>query len=272
MNRQNVIFVCSALLLSTSISFAQKKKVAESPLVIGHVVTMTSNVLKEQRQIYVSLPAGYDTLTSRLPVIYVLDAEYRFGIAQSIQAYFSITTRIPQAILIGIANPSRATRERDYLPGEYGGQAEKFSEFLFTEVFQYVEQSYKASQRRYLAGHSHGGVFVVYSLLNNPGMFDGYIATDPGLKHIYHEGDTLLNRDLNGKKLYLASSDVAYGYLEDVAADTQADFAIFKNRLYQTRATNKLTFKIDHIHDDHGNSYIQGFSRGLRYVFEWRFE
>jgi len=73
-----------------------------------------------------------------------------------------------------------------------------------------------------------------------------------------HSLKCLLNQELSNKKLYLASSDVGYGYLEDVAADMQADFAIIKNRLYQTRQKNKLTFKVDHILDDHGNSYIQG--------------
>jgi predicted alpha/beta superfamily hydrolase len=272
MTRLNFVLVGCLLFFSPKTLPAQTKKAHENPIVIGQIITLKSAVLNEQRQIYVSLPDGYDTLTSNLPVIYVLDAEYRFGIAQSIQSYFNITTRIPRAILIGIANPTKETRQRDYLPKAYGGEAEKFSKFLSEEVFEFVEQGYKASKKRYLAGHSHGGVFVVYTLLNKPDLFEGYIAIDPSLKHIYSDGDTLLNRELKDKRLYLASSDVAYGYLEDVAADMQADFAVFKNRLYQTREKNKLSFKIDHIDDDHGNSYIHGFSRGLRYVFNWRFE
>ena len=64
-----------------------------------------------------------------------------------------------------------------------------------------------------------------------------YIAIDPSLKNIYGPEDTGLQRDLSDKNLYLASSDVAYGFMEDVAADMQADFAMFKNRLIQTRET-----------------------------------
>ena len=211
-------------------------------------------MLNEERQIYIHLPQGYDTLTSRLPVIYVLDAEYRFGVAQSIQSYFNFTTKIPPAILVGIANPTKESRQRDYLPSSYGGQAQNFSKFISIELFTFIEKKFKANGKRYLAGHSHGGVFVVYTLLNNPDLFEGYIAIDPSLKHIYNENDTLMHQELSDKRLYLASSDVAYGYLEDVAADMQADFAIFKNRLYQSRDKNKLSFKIDHIYDDHGDS------------------
>lgn len=265
-------FVACMLFASTNTLLAQPSKVKENPIEIGQILTLKSEVLKEQRKIYLSLPAGYDTVTTKLPVIYVLDAEYRFGIAQSIQAYFNITTKIPNAILIGIANPAKETRQRDYLPKSYGGEAERFSRFLSEELFRFVEQKYKASQKRYLVGHSHGGVFTVYTLLNNPALFDGYLAIDPSLKYIYNDSDSQLDQPLNDKRLYLASSDVAYGYMEDVAADMQADFAVFKNRLYQTREKNKLNFKIDHINDDHGNSYITGFSRGLRYLFNWRFE
>ena len=272
MRKLNLIFVAYLLFLSTSAVFAQHRKNKTDAIEIGHIVTIKSDILNEERQIYVSLPTGYDTLSSRLPVVYVLDAEYRFGIAQSIQSYFNITTRIPKAILIGIANPTKEARQRDYLPSSYGGEAQTFSRFLSEEVFALIEQRYKAGKKRYLAGHSHGGVFVIYTLLNNPNLFEGYLAVDPSLKHIYNDTDTLLSRKLNDKKLYLASSDVGYGYLEDVAADMQADFAIFKNHLYQTREKNKLSFKVDHIRDDHGNSYIQGFSRGLRYLFNWRFE
>jgi predicted alpha/beta superfamily hydrolase len=267
-----VLALFASAFLNFTITLSAQPKNKTQPIEIGQIHTLTSSILNETRQIYVSLPPGYDTITSKIPVIYVLDAEYRFGIAQSIQSYFNITTRIPKAILVGIANPKKETRQRDLLPTSYGGKAETFSRFLSEEVFALVEQKYKASQKRYLVGHSNGGVFVVYSLLNHSNQFEGYIAIDPSMKYIYNDGDTALNQALNNKKLYLASSDVAYGYMEDVAADMQADFAIFKNRLYQAREKNKLSFKIDHIHDDHGNAYIHGLSRGLRYIFDWRFE
>lgn len=272
MKNFKIIFGVCLFCFSTNILFAQNIKSKSVPIEIGHTITIRSKELNEERQIYISLPNGYDTLSSNLPVIYVLDAEYRFGIAQSIQSYFGITTRISQAILVGIANPNQDARQRDYLPKSYGGESQNFSKFLSEELFPFIEQDFKANQQRYLVGHSHGGVFVVYTLLNNPNFFEGYVAIDPSLKHIYNEGDSGLEQDLSTKKLYFASSDVAYGYLEDVAADMQADFAGFKNHLFQTRDKNHLKFKIDHINDDHGNSYIQGYSRGLRYIFDWRFE
>jgi predicted alpha/beta superfamily hydrolase len=252
-----VLWLC-LVLFSTDELFAQQKKNKTKEIEVGKIFTLNSKILNEEREIYVSVPPGYDTLNSKFSVIYILDAEYRFSIAQSIISYFYITTQIPKVIVVGINN--------------YGGEASKFTDFLSMEVFPFIEKNFKSNQTRYIAGHSHGGVFVVHTLLNSPDLFDGYIATDPSLKYMYTETDTLLNQNLNGKKLYLASSDIAYGNLEDVAADMQADFAVFKKYLYQSRESNNLKFKLDHIHDDHGNSYIQGISRGIRYIFNWRFE
>ena len=266
-----LVALCVFQLLSIRIVAQDPGDQAES-IIIGEILSIYSEVLDEKREIYVALPRGYDTLSKKLPVIYVLDAEYRFELAKSIHSYFGITTRTPRAILIGVANPSQDTRVMNLLPNSYGGFADKFSTFISTELFPLVEDRFKANQDRTIIGHSHGGVFTLYTLLNNPDSFSRYIAIDPSLKHIYQEGDSGLDQNLEDKRLYLASSDVAYGYLEDVAADMQADFAVFKNKLIQSRDKHKLQFKIDHINDDHGNSYINGLSRGLRYVFNWRFE
>lgn len=158
MARYNVILAACLVFALANALLAQHRKENVKAIEIGQINTIKSDVLNEERQIYIYLPPGYDTLTSRLPVIYVLDAEYRFGIAQSIQAYFNITTRIPQTILVGIANPTKESRQRDYLPPAYGGKAQNFSEFISKELFPFIEKNFKASQNRYLAGHSHGGV------------------------------------------------------------------------------------------------------------------
>ena len=242
------------------------------PIEIGNIITIESEVLEEERELYISLPSNYDSNEEDLPVVYVLDAEYRFNIAQSIQTYFGLSPQIPSAILVGIANPSRDIRNRDLLPDSYGGEADQFVEFIKTEVFPFIEENFNASNERFLIGHSHGGVFAVHTLLNHSELFDGYAAIDPSLKFIYGDDETSLTKDFSSKKLYLASSDVAYGYLEDVKADIQNDFNIFRLQLDEHSSINNLSYKIDHIADDHGNSYIQGFSRAYRFLFNWRFE
>ena len=81
-----------------------------TPIHVGKILSIQSEILDEDRQLYVSLPSNYDANTENLPVVFVLDAEYRFNITQSIQTYFGLTTQIPPALLVGIANPTRDIR------------------------------------------------------------------------------------------------------------------------------------------------------------------
>ncbi len=272
MNKNLIAHLLIVLIFGSSNLAAQNFLEESEPIEIGNIITIESEIMGEERKLYISLPHNYESIEDELPVVYVLDAEYRFNIAQSIQSYFGITTRIPPAILVGIANPSRDTRNRDLLPESYGGEADQFIEFIEFEAFPFVEENFKVSDQRFIIGHSHGGVFAVHTLLNRSDLFDGYAAIDPSLKFIYGKNDTLLTNEYSGKKLYLTSSDVAYGYMEDIKADIQNDFNSFVSLLDQHQPLNKLSYKIDHIADDHGNSYIQGFSRAYRFLFNWRFE
>lgn len=88
---------------------------ADNQLVAAKIVTIHSNVLNEDRTLYIALPPGYDTMTQRLPVVFVLDAEYRFLPTYGIHAYMRYWNGVPEAILVGITNISRQTRVRDYL-------------------------------------------------------------------------------------------------------------------------------------------------------------
>jgi predicted alpha/beta superfamily hydrolase len=76
-------------------------------------------------------------------------------------------------IIIGIIN---VDRNRDYTPtyapNQKGGlefptsgKAEKFLEYLKSELFPYIESNYKTQPYRILAGWSLGGLFTVYTFL-----------------------------------------------------------------------------------------------------------
>ena len=272
MNIKNAFLLAVAAIVCLTSATSQVETSLNGSIEIGEKYLLKSSILNETREVYISLPTGHDTSHSEFPVVYVLDAEYRFAIAQAIHSYFNITTRMPQSILVGITNYSNETRTRDFFSKKHGGQAENFIQFIKKELIPFVNRKFNGNGTQFLAGHSHAAVFTIFTMLHEPDLFDGFVATDPSLKSIVNEGPDQFQINLEDKSLYLASSDVAYGYLEGVAADIQADFAIFKNYIFQNQNHHNLNFTIDHIQDDHGNSYIQGFSRGLRYMFGWRVE
>jgi predicted alpha/beta superfamily hydrolase len=60
----------------------------------------------------------------------------------------------------------------------YINGADKFLDFITSEVIPYVEKGYNILTR-ILHGHSFCGSFTVYSLINKPGSFDCFIASSP---------------------------------------------------------------------------------------------
>jgi hypothetical protein len=61
------------------------------------------------------------------------------------------------------------------------GQANRFLEFLEAELIPHIDQKYRTTSTRMLAGNSRGGLFVVYSLIEAPDLFSARFAFSPAL-------------------------------------------------------------------------------------------
>lgn len=61
------------------------------------------------------------------------------------------------------------------------GQANRFLEFIEAELIPHIDQNYRTSSTRLLAGNSRGGLFVVYSLIEAPALFSARFAFSPAL-------------------------------------------------------------------------------------------
>ncbi len=114
----------------------------EEDVVLGKVDGFYSEILKEQRKLYVYVPGDESPEGGpppRYPVVYLLDGDANFNaVAGMIQllAERNANTVCPPMIVVGIANtdrtqdltPSRSTTEPFPTPTSDGG--EKFTEFL----------------------------------------------------------------------------------------------------------------------------------------------
>ena len=224
-----------------------------------------SELLGQSRPFYVHLPAGYDTLSTPPAVLYVLDAESRFPLTYAIADYQRFSAGLPPVVVVGIPNRSAEERGTFFLPGP-GSQSDTFLRHLREELVPAVDSLYRVSSRRYLMGHSHGAVFTIYALLRDPQVFVGYLASDPSVKPLLPLADTLLRTTYPDIRLYHTSTDVAYGYLEEVRDDIHADQLEFR-QLLASRAPAGLSIAYEHIPDDHGNGYVPAINFGLRYLF-----
>ena len=155
----------------------------DDKIFIGETITIKSEVLDEERQMLVYLPAGYEGASAEYPVLYLLDGGYHFHHVTGIVQFLSSQGLMPQTIVVAIKN---IDRNRDFLPTHIekaptSGGAEKFLTFISDELIPYIEDNYRTQPYRILVGHSFGGTFTTYTFLEKPDTFDSYIAISPYL-------------------------------------------------------------------------------------------
>lgn len=150
--------------------------------------SLYSHILKEQRKFHIVLPKDYNpSANDKYEIVYCLDDISDFLTME--WGFLQGEGFIPKnMIMIGITNPKPNgvdMRDRDFTPTktwEGTGGANAFLAFIKAELIPYINRKYPvASKGNVLYGGSLGGLFVIYTLLNDPALFTSYIAIDPSL-------------------------------------------------------------------------------------------
>lgn len=154
-------------------------------------------------RIYVACPFA-EPPADGYPVIYVLDANaviYTIVEALCIQARRPEKTGVGPAVIVGIGydtdEPFSPARHYDFtmevpleeLPAHPEGRtwprqggADRFLRFIEEELRPVIEQKFPVNgDRQTLAGHSLGGLFVLYTLFTKPNLFRNYAAGSPSI-------------------------------------------------------------------------------------------
>jgi predicted alpha/beta superfamily hydrolase len=171
-----------------------------------------------QHEIQIALPPSYHQTTKAYPVLWVTDGDEMFDTA--VRAVALAGNYIPEMIVVAVGPPPEAWREakmrRSYdfsptedwpqfdsydhdlikktiksrddgfraaglvAPDKYGG-ASLFLSFLVDTVRPALAKDYRMATSNTLFGHSAGGVFCAYALLERPKSFDNYICYSPVL-------------------------------------------------------------------------------------------
>jgi predicted alpha/beta superfamily hydrolase len=140
-----------------------------------------STILDEDRRVIIHLPRNYSKNTAQKhPVMYVLDGTSQDDHTADKINVLSDAALVPTAIVVGLPN-TRGNRERDQTPpfmrrivddekSPYGA-GDKFLSFIEKELIPFIDSNYRTSGYRTLSGNSRGGLFVLYSLMEKPGLF-----------------------------------------------------------------------------------------------------
>ncbi len=185
------------LVLGTFSASAQKKnnksQSETKPFVLGEIREIDSKILSERRTLNIYLPQSYKANdTIKYPVIYLLDgaADEDFIHVAGLVQYntFPWINRIPESIVVGIANTNR---KRDFtspatidilkqqIPNN--GGSEKFISFLEKELQPFIDKHYRTSNSKTIIGQSLGGLLATEILFTQPMLFNKYIIISPSL-------------------------------------------------------------------------------------------
>lgn len=233
----------------------------------GHdKLTIKSTVLNEDRTVLVRVPANYAQSKDKFPVVYMLDGNapnpsMMTGIIEQ-QAWSGM---MPEMILVSIQNTNRT---RDMTPTKTelanSGGCDKFLQFIETEVIPLVEKNYRTHPYRIFAGHSFGGLTVVYAFLSRPDVFNGYIAASPVLhwdnNFPIKRAEEVFKQNKDWKKTMFIA-------LGDEPAYTNG-FNSFKELLDRTKPKN-FDYELRQMTDEnHGSIVLRAYHQGLRKIFE----
>jgi len=164
--------------------------------------SMDSTALDQAREYTVLLPESYSSDGARrYPVLYVLDGQSQAGHTAESAALMARIGAMPEVIVVGVSSMDGDARNRDYTPpdmrldtdkaGGTTGSGGRFLGFLRDELIPLVESEYRTTRPRMIAGWSRGGLFVTYSLLAAPTLFDARFAHSPAL---WRENDLIVTQ------------------------------------------------------------------------------
>lgn len=187
---------------------------------LGETFTIDSKLLGERRTINVYVPPDY-AKGDKFPVLYMPDGGMNEDFPHVVG---SVDVSIKNAVIrplivVGVQNterrrdlaPATTVPEEQKLAPKAGGTA-KFRAFLRDELKPEIAKRYRVTAESGIIGESAAGLFVVETFVEEPTLFDHYIAADPSVwwneQHLVRTALPKLAWWTAGPKtLYIANSD-----------------------------------------------------------------
>jgi predicted alpha/beta superfamily hydrolase len=210
MNMKKIALYIIVCLVQTSL-FAQ------DDVSIGKYKKFQSGILGGEVTYLVHLPDGYDKSTEDYPVIYMMNGQSVSSFANAAATLDNLSNeRIPDMILIGISNTGVAASYRS-CPDDSGNvkPGDSFGKFLKEDLIPEVRKNYRTNDYKILFGQSNTGLFVLYSFLTQPDLFNAYVVASPmfGWCPQYYTDKTrvfLKNNPSLNRKLYMSYGNLDY--------------------------------------------------------------
>jgi uncharacterized protein len=253
--------------------------------------TLHSTITNRDYLLYIGYPDSYGDHPERTyPVVYLTDAYWSFARLYPQGNGLWYDKLVPEYIVVGIGYAGENVdynRERMFELSptyqEYGwtadmncpmGGSRLFLDAIKKEIIPSVEKQTRADTTfRVLFGSSMGGLFSLFAMYEEPGLFDGVIAVSPVVEWdycwLFHREaelrDKAVGNDYKGHYILPTRLYMTVGGVEDrpFVATIKAFNEIVSDSTYSS---------FDHEFriidgEGHSSNNAESFIRGIRFVF-----
>jgi len=269
------LFGLFAFFFCVNTAHSQKPKVE---LDGTQVTRFTSAINNQQYVLYIRFPNDSIKPNKKYPVLYVTDGQWFFTSLYAGYGGLRYDGLNPDIIIVGIAFSSdyENSRSRDMSPTpakpvsfdttNYPGGAPKFLSVIKNEVIRYIDSTYPTdTSKRCLYGTSMGGLFAIYSLFQEPTLFNQYIIASPYVQFNhdwifkFEKNFAAKNKTLNAKVFF------SIGELE--RKDYVNSYKKFVNQISATKYKGLVMKSMTIPNMSHSSTSTVGAIFGLRYIY-----
>ena len=238
-------------------------------------LTLHSNILNEDRVVWIRTPQSYAKTKGPFPVLYLVDGPTHINLVASTMDFLVQGDRMPPLVIVGIANTDRTrdmtpthADEKDsdgtVRPDPTSGGADHFIDFIQNELMPEIEKRYRVATYKIFAGHSFGGLLAVHILITRPDMFQAYIAASPSL---WWDNERTLHQ---AQDFFAAHAELNKRFFFDLGnenPDMRNPFDALQKTLMDKTPKDFQWKSAIYPDEDHGSSVLRGYYDGLREVF-----
>jgi predicted alpha/beta superfamily hydrolase len=275
-----------ATLLCGSLPIVAAPALAESSdaITIGTRRVIQSQVLKEDRTVYIQLPESYAQSSGyrRYPVLYLRDGGKFFQSFAGAVQHLSLdaTPHVPEMIVVAILETDRvrdsaSTRSLQGFTGKpdqgfaTSGGGNTFLRFVEQELAPSIDKEFSTSSYRIYCGYSFTGLNVIEAFLDPDPFFDAFLMIDPSWwwdDYVMEKraAAELSGRRFNRAQLFIAASGESYPEKYFIKA---RDVSSLADILRKTHPAG-LEWRFERYADEsHHSMALRSLYDGLTYFF-----